>query len=140
MGDSLKITVTGPPISKKRPRFARIGKGVRTYNCQETEEGRWLWEAQQQITEKMEGPLRVKMIFAMPRPKAHFGTGKNANRLKDSAPYYHTSKPDLDNMEKFVKDCLNGVAWRDDSQVCELESKKKYDYHPRTEIIIERVL
>lgn len=55
--------------------------------------------------------------------------------LATSVP--HTKKPDLDNLVKFAKDCLNGVAWQDDSQVCELEAWKAYDEKPRTEIIIE---
>lgn len=34
-------------------------------------------------------------------------------------PYWHTGVPDGDNILKAVQDALTGVAWRDDSQVCQ---------------------
>jgi phage terminase large subunit GpA-like protein len=37
----INITIPGPPIAKKRPKFARRGKFVTTYNPQDSEEGRW---------------------------------------------------------------------------------------------------
>lgn len=37
-----------------------------------------------------------------------------------------TTKPDLDNLEKNIKDALNGVAWHDDAQVCDVTKKKRY--------------
>jgi Holliday junction resolvase RusA-like endonuclease len=35
--NELLITIPGKPIAKKRPRFARRGKFVTTYNDQQTE-------------------------------------------------------------------------------------------------------
>lgn len=40
------------------------------------------------------------------------------------APYTH--KPDIDNIEKVVLDALNGIAFRDDSQVTSIGVAKKY--------------
>jgi Holliday junction resolvase RusA-like endonuclease len=130
----LLIIVKGAPIAKKRPRFARIGKGVRTYNAQETEEGRWLWEAGQQIKDTLGGPLKASFRFYMPIPKS---TTKKARRAILDGENAHIKKPDLDNLVKFAKDCLNGAAWGDDSQVCEMVARKQYDEQPRTEIVIE---
>ena len=76
------------------------------------------------------GPVRVQLYFQMPRPKGHFGTGRNRERLKDSAPTHHTKKPDLDNLAKAVLDALKGHAWVDDSQVCVLEKRKQYAAGP----------
>ncbi len=132
-----KIIVPGKPIAKARPRFYRIGEHVGTYNCQTTEEGKWLLMAQGQIKKKIEdGPIYLVATFFMPRPKYHYGTGKNARVLKPSAPLYHVVKPDSDNLVKFVKDCLNGFAWKDDCQVCSMSVNKIYDEDPRTEIEI----
>ena len=64
--------------------------------------------------------------FYLPRPKGHFGTGKNAGKLKESAPKFHTTKPDVDNLGKAVLDALKGHAWRDDSQVCSVWKNKWY--------------
>lgn len=135
----MRIVVDGNPIAKKRPRFVRRGKFVSTYNPQETEEGRFLLLAKGQISGPLQGPLRVDCIFYMPRPKSHYGTGKKAGVLKQDAPLYHTKKPDIDNLQKTVYDCLNGFAWSDDSIICISESKKLYSDRPRTEIVIMEV-
>lgn len=135
------ITILGRPIAKKRPRFARKGKFVTTYNDQETEESRFLFEVKHQVKQPIEGPLFVKLIFYVQRPKNHFGSGKNADVLKPSSPKYPTSKPDLDNYIKFALDCLNGVAWVDDSQITEIKAEKRFEdwttQRPRTDIFIE---
>ena len=34
----------------------------------------------------LEGPVRVTLMFRFPRPKGHYGTGRNADKVKDSAP------------------------------------------------------
>ena len=34
------------------------------------------------------------MNFRFVRPKSHYGTGRNAKKLKPSAPPHHTQKPD----------------------------------------------
>ena len=135
----MRIIVEGNPVAKKRPRFARRGKFVATYSDQETEEGRFLLLAKGQIDRQRTGPLRVDCIFYMPRPKSHYGTGKKSGVLKQDAPLYHTKKPDIDNLQKMVYDCLNGFAWSDDSIVCISESRKVYSDRPRTEIKIMEV-
>ena len=37
-----------------------------------------------------------------------------------------TKKPDADNIVKIICDALNGVAYKDDTQVVELDFKKVY--------------
>jgi len=133
-----KITVQGVPIAKKRPKFARRGKFVTTYNEQETEEGKFLLLALKQIPKKpIIDPMRIVMYFCFPRPQGHYGTGKNVGRLKASAPYHHTVKPDIDNCIKFVLDCLNEQLFKDDKQIVDIAAKKRYSDDPRTEILWE---
>ncbi len=50
-----------------------------------------------------------------------------------------TKRPDLDNVVKAVKDGLNGVAWRDDSQVAELIARKVYGECPGVRVSIVEV-
>jgi len=135
----MKIIIKGKPIAKKRPRFARVGRYVKTYNSQETEESRWLWEATHQIDRTYQGPVSMTCDFVFERPKSHFGTGRNSEKLKPSAPTHHVQKPDTDNLLKFVKDCLNGQAYKDDSQVVSLEANKRWGNDARTEIIMSEV-
>ena len=126
------LTIPGKPIGKRRPRFARRGKFVVTYNDQETEEGRFLLDARRQWKAPiMEGPVYLSLTFFMPIPKS---TSKKVLSAMRKNGVRHTKKPDLDNMVKFVKDCLNGLVWKDDSQVDELTAKKIYSENPRTVI------
>lgn len=140
------FTVPGSPIAKKRPRFVRRGKFVGTYNCQETEEGRFILSIMDQIRTKGYGealPLPsgtaifLSCTFTMPIPKS--APKKAIQRVRDGEDWNHIKKPDLDNLCKYVKDCLNGLAWKDDSQVCGLEAFKVYGEDPMTGITIEVV-
>jgi Holliday junction resolvase RusA-like endonuclease len=66
----------------------------------------------------LDGPLRIGVVFALPRPKGHFGTGKNAGQLRDSAPRFPVGVPDLSKLLRATEDALTDAGvWRDDSQV-----------------------
>ena len=133
----MKITIPGKPIAKARPRFARRGKFVTTYSDQETEESKFLWEVRQQINESpYQGAISLVIRFYMPIPKS---TSKKRSKLMEMGQIYHTKRPDLDNLEKFVSDCLSGEAWRDDSQVVHSDTKKMYSKEPKTEIWIMEI-
>lgn len=126
----MEITIPGKPIAKKRPRFYRKGKFVGTYNAQQTEEGRWLLEAQKQVDKKIVGkPIHVEMFFVMPIPK---GTSKKKHKGMIGKP--HIKKPDIDNLIKFALDCMNGLCWHDDSMVALLCATKIYGHTPQTYI------
>lgn len=131
-----KIIIQGKPIAKKRPRFYRRGKFVGTYNDQETEEGRFMWEVKSQwpysVPHERQAPLSLRCIFYMPIPK-HTSKKKRATLL------YHIKKPDTSNLLKFVEDCLSGIVFYDDSQVAEVLAAKLYDENPRTEIIVKKM-
>jgi len=63
------------------------------------------------------GAVILRFMFLMPRPKGHFGTGRNAGQLRESAPRYPTVKPDATKLARGTEDALKGIAWRDDAQV-----------------------
>jgi len=65
-----------------------------------------------------EGPLHLAITFVMPRPKGHFGSGKNAGK--------HSTKPDATKLIRSTEDALKGVVWRDDSQVAIQHAWKVY--------------
>jgi len=87
------------------------------------------WFAMQQYGQRtvlLAGPITLKLIFFMARPKGHFRTGKQAGELKASAPGHPTSKPDLTKLTRAVEDALTGLIWKDDSQVVKQDTKKVY--------------
>lgn len=71
-------------------------------------------------------PLRIHGRFVMPRPKSHYGTGRNKDKLKPGAPNWHTNMPDRGKLMRPVEDCLTGVVWHDDNQACHGEAVKRY--------------
>ena len=64
----------------------------------------------------LEGPLRMDVTFAMPRP---------ANVPKDRRGWPAT-KPDRDKLLRAVSDALTAAVYRDDSQVCAGATRKEY--------------
>jgi Holliday junction resolvase RusA-like endonuclease len=76
--------------------------------------------------EPIRGAISITMTFYFARPRSHYGTGKNADKIKLSAPDEKTTKPDLDNLIKFVLDAMNGIVFLDDSQITHIEADKNY--------------
>jgi len=74
----------------------------------------------------LEGALAINVIFWLPRPRGHFGTGKNANVLRASAPMYPSGKPDADKLMRALGDAIKGVIYRDDAQLVEIHAWKEY--------------
>lgn len=69
------------------------------------------------------GPLGVSITFHFPRPKTHSKRGV----IRDNAPVYHVSTPDVDNAVKAVLDALTQIGvWADDSQIAALTAEKRY--------------
>lgn len=90
------------------------------------------WGARPLLT----GALGVMFIFRRVRPKAHFGTGRNADRLKDDAPDYPTTKPDALKLTRAVEDALTQVVWVDDAQIVHEEIRKEWASEPGVQITI----
>lgn len=76
--------------------------------------------------ELLDGPLLLEITFWMPRPKGHFGSGKNAAVVRASAPWAPTVKPDLLKLARAVEDALTGIVYRDDAQVITEILQKAY--------------
>ena len=76
--------------------------------------------------------VEIEIIFMFARPKSHYGTGKNAQKLKPSAPVFVTSKGkgDLEKLERSTYDALSqssgGSVLKDDSLVVKNRNMKRY--------------
>jgi len=76
---------------------------------------------------RFEGPVLCTLDFWLPRPVGHFGTGKNAGRIKPSAPGWPAVPGDLDKFVRAVGDALTDAGvWRDDALVVALRAVKRY--------------
>jgi Holliday junction resolvase RusA-like endonuclease len=84
----------------------------------------------------LDGPLGVRFVFYQPRPKGHYGTGRNASVLKRSAPLYPTSPPDALKMARGCEDALEGVLYRNDAQIVDERLMKLYGAPARVVVTV----
>jgi Holliday junction resolvase RusA-like endonuclease len=74
----------------------------------------------------------VEITSTLPRPASHYGTGRNAKRVRPSAPDFPTVKGtgDVDKLARLVLDALEDSDVLDnDAQVVEVLSRKVYPDH-----------
>ena len=121
----IEFMVPGPPRGKGRPRFTRTG---RIYKDKKTMD----YEALVQSCCMEECPTRkagylgyvgITMTCFYPIPKS---TSKAKRKKMLGREICPSVKPDVDNVSKAILDALNGVAYRDDKQVIELDISKRY--------------
>lgn len=84
-------------------------------------------EAERALTgEPWDCPIRLTLQFFILRPKSHYRTGANADKMKEGAPKLPTSKPDATKLCRGVEDALTGMAWVDDAQIVTQLVSKRY--------------
>jgi crossover junction endodeoxyribonuclease RusA len=128
---SFFVPGTPAPGGSKRAFFNRkTGKAMVVDACAQNKPWRSDVKAFAQEAHKngppLQGALKLSIVFFMARPKGHFGTGRNSDKLKDSAPQYPTGKPDSTKLTRSCEDALNGVLWKDDSQIVTQSISKRY--------------
>lgn len=110
----MKFTILGKPVPLGRPRFRVIGKFAQAYTPPTSR--KWMdlirnvaaMEMRNRLWNPYSQPVRVTVQVTPQQLKS----GKAPKRLGD-----------LDNHVKAALDALNGVAFRDDSQVREIVAK-----------------
>jgi len=141
--------VHGLPIAQGSKRVVPTKQGPRVIEGNEAKLRPWRQEVANVAIEMMNGerpfsgPVAVRVNFYLPRPRGHFGTGRNEERLRDSAPVAPATKPDLDKLARALLDALTGVAFHDDSQVVSLTTSKLYadeEKHPGARVEVRQVV
>jgi len=134
----LNITVPGLPVAKGRPRFCKgPGGHPRGYTPAKTRSYENLVKLAagdaMNGAPPLEGPLHVWVSVHVPIPASWSRRRTVAAELGEMLPI---KRPDLDNFIKAALDGLNGIAFKDDSQVVRLTATKLYSPRPRMEIAI----
>jgi len=116
---NIELFVEGVPAPQPRPRMCRNGH---VYNPKSADQ--WKNAINRAVVAMVgiesfpvfaEGPVYVKMLFMLPRPKAH---------KKET---FVSVRPDLDNYQKAVLDALTDSGiWADDGQVAQIFAEKSY--------------
>lgn len=126
MTESFFVEGSPVPQPRLRPQVTRYGRlrVVMPHDAQ-------AWRLRVTLTartcrtsvERLAGPLRVELLFILPRPRSHFTA---RGHLSKRAPVAPVGRPDLDNLAKSTLDALNGELWADDAQVVQLSLAKQY--------------
>lgn len=133
---TVSFTIWGNPTGKGRPKFARVGNGVRTYTPDATANYEAFVKSSylDQVGQvKLEGQLCVSIYAIFQIPKSATKKQQYLMREQVTKP---TKKPDCDNIAKIILDSLNGIAFDDDKQVCRLCVEKRYGDTPCVEVTI----
>lgn len=134
----IKFIVSGKPQGKARPRFSRRGNFITTYNPKQTTDYEKLvklsaiGQCKDKLNKQYTGLVKMSI-------KAYFKPNKSISKKQYDLLIgkYYLKKCDADNIAKIICDSLNGVAYKDDSQVAYLEIEKYYAEEERVEVIIE---
>lgn len=129
----LAFTVYGLPAPQGSKRH--VGKGVMVESSKAVKP--WRADVRQAALDAMratpwwdpDGHARMLLhvTFTLPRPRSHYRTGKFAHLLRDNAPVYHATKPDLDKLLRSTGDALTSAgAYPDDSRVSQVIATKCY--------------
>jgi Holliday junction resolvase RusA-like endonuclease len=149
-GCAVQFTVRGKPCALRRPgprQYQSKTGGFRPfYNPSKEKQGVFKKTmlallspdiiANEVVLFPSKTPVSVKLVSFFERPKSHFVGSQPGGKLKSSAPMHAIGRADVDNLAKFVLDCLNGVVCHDDRQVVELYACKKYANEGATSVTV----
>ena len=130
-----QVTVLGAPQGKERPRAAKLRDRTIMYTPKKTRdyEREIATAYRTQCNGMFSGAVQMEI-------HAYYEIPKSASRKKVldmvSDKERPTKKPDGDNIAKAVCDALNGLAYKDDSQVVDLTVRKYYSKFPHVQIFI----
>ena len=124
--------IEGIPLPLKRHRHS----GKKCYDSQKKEKQSMQWKMKSLMTGLFPAHSAIKLVveYHMPIPKSY-----SKKRRKECLQGPHSTKPDLSNLIKFTEDALNGIVWKDDSLISEIEARKFYSETPKTVFKIESV-
>jgi len=133
----LTFEIPGDVQAQQRPKFSRFGKGVSVRDPKESKDYKSFVRlvASQVAPETLiTEEIRLSIDVYRKIPKSY---SKKKHQQAVDGVLRPTTKPDIDNLAKGIKDGLSKVIWHDDSQVTELVARKWYSDNPRAEVTIE---
>lgn len=117
----IEFIIPGKLRGKGRPKFVRATG--RTYTDEKTRNAeamiRSLGFDAMAGRSPLEGPVMLELTVWIAKPQSW-------SRKRRAESTYYVGKPDADNQGKCVSDALNGICYRDDSQVADLHVRRFY--------------
>ena len=133
----IRFEVLGQPIAKQRPRVTRSGIAytpAKTVNYEAVV--RLTYQSKYPQQKPILGLIEASITAVFPIPKSY--SKKKTEELLNGHSNYD-KKPDCDNLAKIILDSLNGIAYKDDSQVTVLHITKEYGAQPKVIIQLKEI-
>lgn len=135
--DKVQLTIPLKPRGKERPRWSEKTKRMYTPATTTDYEDLIKLIYRQRYGTQMfpQGvPLDIRIRAYYPIPKSDTLTVRAKKLTGAIRP---TVKPDWDNIGKIVADALNKIAYHDDAQIVDSQTRKFHSDNPRVEILIQ---
>ena len=135
--ETIKFEVLGKPVAKARPRLSKAGYAytpTKTVNYENLV--RYTFQSEFPYHKPFTGVIEANITAIFEIPKSY--TKKKTKELLETHNNY-SHKPDLDNIAKIILDSLNGIAYRDDSQVTILHLNKESGEQAKVIVEIKEV-
>lgn len=135
---SILFEIMGEPIAQGRPRAGKsfAGKTV-LYDPAKSRDFKQyvsLIASQYAPRKLITGPIHLSVDIYRMTPKKY--QTKPKQQLIEQGMLLPTTKPDVDNYVKGVKDGISKIIWQDDSQIVNLNVRKFYSMTPRVVVRI----
>lgn len=128
-----QLTIPIVPVAKQSVRGGKFGyyqpKKKRLY-----QESVAYFVAQSKPPRRLQGALRLSAKFVFPYLKQH------SKKARELGEILKTTRPDMDNLLKPLKDAMKYIVYDDDAQIAEYTHMVKlYGDEPRVEIRLEEI-
>ena len=137
---TIYFEIPGNAQAQGRPRAGKTKRGkVVMYDPKESREYKSyvrLIASQHRPRKLLEGQLEVFIKIYRQMPKSMTKKRKQAVMEGLHRPI---TKPDVTNIAKGIEDALNGIIYKDDSQIVDLHISKYYSDRPRVEVQIKEL-
>ena len=133
------LSIPGEPQPLQRHRsFLQKGK-ILHYDSQGLDKKVFQIILAREIAKTRNGDYLLKKEFydIMIQFEMAYPRSKKCKKTPQLSTIPHSTKPDIDNLIKFVLDCGNGIAWSDDKKITSIKATKIYSNEPKTIIHID---
>ena len=141
MSFMVTFKVDATPVPKGRARYVRRGNHISTYTPEKTRTYETLIKesAKQAMgsSEPLETPVTLYLYIRVPIPKSC--TKKRLEAIANGSEK-PIKKPDASNILKSVEDGMNGVVYKDDSQIVNIHVSTVSSSAPGVDICIKECL
>jgi Holliday junction resolvase RusA-like endonuclease len=135
----ISFVVYGEPTAQGRPRFTTVAGHAKAYDPAKSRDYKQLVRLAA-VEVKPEKPLECALSLVVSVYRSMPKMSKKKREQAIAGDLRPTTRPDLDNIIKGIKDALKGIIWRDDSQVVNILADKWYGESPRVEVTIEEIV